>query len=117
VLAPLYGKNSRSPAPIPNRLLARGMHLNIDAADFHGGTTAVDGEAREESMNYKNGIALDTYGKPCVRTLGSIDSQRLAQAYIRLTDAYRHSESSSPRNSAIEAKARGIARALAVSVC
>jgi hypothetical protein len=67
-------------------------------------------------MNYKNGIALDTYGKPSVRTLGSIESQRLAQAYIRLTDAYRPSENLSPRNSAIDAKARRIAHALAVAV-
>jgi hypothetical protein len=87
----------------------------MGAAEFHG-ATAPDGEAREESMNYRNGIALDPYGMPRVRTLGSIESQRLAQAYLRLT-AYRHSESLSPRGFAIEATAKRIARALAVSVC
>jgi hypothetical protein len=68
-------------------------------------------------MNYTNGFALDTYGNSRTRTLGSIESQRLAQAYLRLTDAYRLAESPSPRSSAIDAKARSIARALAVSVC
>ena len=68
-------------------------------------------------MNYTNGFALDTFGNSHVRTLGSIESHRLAQAYLRLTDAYPRSESPSPRSSAIDAKARSIARALAASVC
>lgn len=68
-------------------------------------------------MNYKNGIALDTFGNSSERTLGSIEPSRLAQAYLRLTDTYRHSDGLSPRNFAIDAKAKKIARALAVSVC
>lgn len=68
-------------------------------------------------MNYTNGFAVDSYGNSYMRTLGSIDSHRLAQAYLRLTDAYRLSKNPSPRSSAIDAKARNIARALAVSVC
>ena len=68
-------------------------------------------------MNYRNGFALDTFGSSHVRTLGSIESHRLAQAYLRLTDAYPRSESPSPLSSAVDAMARNIARALAASVC
>lgn len=68
-------------------------------------------------MNYTNGFARDSYGNSHERTLGSIESHRLANAYLRLTDAYPRSEIQSPRNSAVDAKARSIARALATSVC
>ena len=72
---------------------------------------------QEETLNYTNGFALDTYGTSHKRTLGSIESHRLAQAYLRLTDAYPRSESPSPRSTAIDAKARSIAHALAIAVC
>ena len=91
----------------------RGSHF--DAVQLPG-ATALDSN-QEKRMNYKNGIALDTFGNSSERTLGSIESSRLAQAYLRLTDAYRLSDGPSPRNSAIDAKAKRIARALAVSVC
>lgn len=68
-------------------------------------------------MNYRNGITEDSFGHAYGRTLDSIEPLRLAQAYLRLIDAYRPSESISPRNSAIDATARRIARALAVSFC
>lgn len=68
-------------------------------------------------MNYENGITEDSYGYSYVRTLNSIEPQRLAQAYLKLVGAYRPSENSSPRNSAIDATARKIARALARSLC
>lgn len=68
-------------------------------------------------MNYKNGTTEDSYGYAYVRTLSSIEPQRLAQAYLKLVDAYRPLDNSSPRNSAIDATARKIARALAISFC
>lgn len=68
-------------------------------------------------MKYENGITEDSYGYAYPRTLNSIEPQRLAQAYLKLIDAYRLSESSSPRNSAIDLTARRVARALAVSLC
>jgi hypothetical protein len=68
-------------------------------------------------MNYANGVTEDSYGYGYVRTLNSIEPQRLAQAYLKLVDAYQPSESTSPRNSAIDATARRIARALAISLC
>jgi len=68
-------------------------------------------------MNYENGITEDAHGYAYARTLNSIEPQRLAQAYLKLIDAYRPSESTSPRNSAIDATARRIARALAISLC
>ena len=68
-------------------------------------------------MNYENGTTEDSYGYAYVRTLNSIEPQRLAQAYLKLIDAYRPADSSSPRNSAIDRTARKIARALAVSLC
>jgi hypothetical protein len=68
-------------------------------------------------MNYENGTTKDSYGYAYGRTLGSIEPQRLAQAYLKLVDAYRPLESSSPRNTAIDATARRIARAIAVSLC
>ncbi len=92
----------------------RGPHF--DAVQLPGGATALDSN-QEKRMNYKNGIALDMFGNSTERTLGSIESSRLAQAYLRLTDAYRLSDGLSPRNFAIDTKAKRIARALAVSVC
>ena len=68
-------------------------------------------------MNYENGTTEDSYGYAYVRTLNSIEPQRLAHAYLKLIDAYRPADSSSPRNSTIDATARKIARALAVSLC
>jgi len=68
-------------------------------------------------MHYANGVTEDSYGYGYVRTLNSIEPQRLAQAYLKLVDAYQPSESTSPRNSAIDATARRIARALAISLC
>lgn len=68
-------------------------------------------------MKYENGITEDSYGYAYARTLNSIEPQKLAQAYLKLIDAYRPSESSSLRNSAIDSRARKIARALAVSLC
>ena len=68
-------------------------------------------------MKYENGITEDSYGYAYARTLKSIEPQRLAQAYLKLIHAYRPSERSSPRNSAIDATARKVARALAVSLC
>jgi hypothetical protein len=71
----------------------------------------------EDGMNYENGTTEDSYGYAYRRTLSSIEPQRLAQAYLKLVDAYRPSESPSPRNIAIDATARKIARAIAVSLC
>ncbi len=71
----------------------------------------------EDRMNYENGTTEDSYGYTYGRTLSSIEPQRLAHAYLRLIDAYRPSESPSPRNTAIDATARRIARAMAVSLC
>jgi len=41
----------------------------------------------EERMDYRNGTAVDTYGCIHVRTLNSIEPERLAQAYLRLCRA------------------------------
>jgi len=71
----------------------------------------------EDRMNYENGTTEDSYGYAYGRTLSSIEPQRLAQAYLKLIDAYRPSESASPRNAAIDSTARKIARAIAVSLC
>ncbi len=87
-----------------------------EGGSFAGGATALDSN-QEKRMNYTNGTTLETFGSSSERTLGSIESSRLAQAYLRLTDAYRISDGLSPRNTAIEAKAKRIARALAISVC
>ena len=87
-----------------------------EGGSLTGSATALDSN-QEKRMNYKNGTTLDTFGNSSERTLGSIESSRLAQAYLRLTDAYRLSDGPSPRNFAIDEKAKRIARALAVSVC
>lgn len=68
-------------------------------------------------MDYRNGTAVDTYGCIHVRTLNSIEPERLAQAYLRLLHAFRPAERFSPRNVAIDAKAKRIGSALAVSLC
>lgn len=67
-------------------------------------------------MNYENGTTEDSYGYTYARTLNSIEPTRLAHAYLKLIDAYQPSDGTSPRNSAIDATARKIARALAVSL-
>lgn len=74
-------------------------------------------DEKGKRMNYQNGTTQDTYGYAFARTLGSIEPTRLAQAYLKLVDAYWPLNSASPRNSAIDAMAKKIARALAVSLC
>jgi DNA helicase HerA-like ATPase len=66
--------------------------------------------------DYKNGIGVDGYGHVHARTLGTIEPQRLARAYLRLIEAYRPSDGTSSRNGAIDATARRIAGALAFSL-
>lgn len=68
-------------------------------------------------MDYRNGTAVDTFGCKYVRTLNSIEPERLAQSYLRLLHAYRPAESMSSRNVAIDAKAKVVGCALAGSLC
>jgi hypothetical protein len=68
-------------------------------------------------MDYRNGIGVDSNGYVNARTLNTIEPRRLARAYLRLIDAYRPSDNTSPRNCAIEATARRIASVLAFSMC